>query len=101
MTKILSCVAVVGLLVASSSAFAGGRGFGGAPTMGAASISPGRQFVTNGPQANGPTAGFPGASGYAPGQLYRAGAPTTTTGPGAPTTATGPGASVYAPGFLK
>lgn len=92
MTKIVSCAAVVGLLVASSSAFAGGRGFGGAPSMGASSISPGRQFVTNGPQTMGPTAGFPGASGYAPGRLYRAGAPST---------ATGPGASVYAPGFLK
>jgi hypothetical protein len=92
MIKILSCAGVVGLLVASSSAFAGGRGFGGAPTMGASSISPGREFVTHGVQANGPTAGLPGASGYAPGQLYRAGAPTT---------ATGPGASVYAPGFLK
>ncbi len=89
MTKLLSCGVAFGLLVVSSSAFAGGHG--GAPNMGVSANSPGHQFLQNGPQTVGPTAG-PGASGYAPGQLYRAGAPTT---------ATGQGASVYAPGFLK
>jgi hypothetical protein len=85
MTKILSCAAVVGLLVASSSgvlARAGG---------GASSISPGQQFRSGGPQTVGPTAGYPGASGYAPVRLYL----------GNRTTHGSPGASIYAPGFLK
>ena len=85
MNKILSCAAVVGLLVASSSgAFAKG------PGGGASSVSPGQQFRTNGPVTTGPTAG-PGASGYSPGQQFRANGAGTTS----------PGASVYAPGFLK
>ena len=87
MTKILSCAAVVGLLVASSSSVLA-KGPGG----GASTISPGQQFRNNGPQTTGPTAGLPGASGYAPGRLF--------IGNGGPTTGS-PGASVYAPGFLK
>jgi hypothetical protein len=85
MKKIVSLAAVVTMLaVASSAANAGGHGVSGS--------SPGQQFRTNGIQQNGPTAGYPGASGYAPGRLYQSGAPTT---------ATGSGASVYAPGFLR
>ncbi len=85
MTKIVSCAAVLGLLVASSSSvFA--RGLGG---MGASTVSPGHQFQTHGPVTSGPTAG-PGASGYAPGRQYIQNGRTTN-----------PGASVYAPGFLK
>ncbi len=95
MTKFLSCAAAVGLLVASTSAFAGGRGFGGPP--GASLNSPGHLFVTNGVQTQGPTQGFPGASGYAPGRLYTEGAQAPSTA----STANSPGASVYAPGFLK
>ena len=92
MTKILSCAAVIGLLVASSSAFAGGRGLGGTPGVGASSFSPGHQFQSaNG--AAGP-AGGPGASGYAPGRVYIENRATAGTG-------THSGASVYAPGFLK
>jgi hypothetical protein len=87
MNKILSCAAVLGLLVASSSSvFAGGHG----GSMGASSISPGHK-AAGGPPTTGPTAGFPGASGYAPGRLYNAGSGPTGS----------PGASVYAPGFLK
>jgi hypothetical protein len=86
MTKILSCAAVVGLLVASSSSvFAKGPG-----GMGASSVSPGQQFRAAG-GSPGP-AGGPGASGYAPGRLYIQSGRTTGTSPGA---------SVYAPGFLK
>ena len=82
MTKIMSCAAVVGLLVASSScAFA--KGPGGAPVA-----SPGQAFVGAG---RTPTGGTPGASGYSPGQQYL----TNKTTNGAP------GASIYAPGFLK
>lgn len=89
MTKILSCGAVLGLLVASSSAFAGGHGgLGG----GASSISPGDKFRDNGPPTSGPTAGFPGASGYAPGRLFNEGARPTISGPGA---------SGFAPGRIK
>ncbi len=87
MNKILSCAAVVGLLVASSSiAFAKGPG-GAPPSGGASSISPGQQF-----RSGGATGGYPGASGYSPGRTY--------VGSGGPTTGA-PGASVYAPGFLK
>src|SRR5260221_7969592 len=90
MTKILSCAAVLGLLIASSSSvFAGGHG----GSMGVSSSSPGHQFNTaGGPPTTGPTAGFPGASGYAPGRIY--------IGNDKPTNAS-PGASIYAPGFLK
>jgi hypothetical protein len=59
------------------------------PGGGASSISPGHEIKTAPP--SGPTAGFPGASGYAPGRLYNE--TRTTTG--------SPGASIYAPGFLK
>jgi hypothetical protein len=89
MTKILSCVAVVGLLVASSSGVLAKGPGGAAPSGGASTFSPGQQFRANGPVTSGPAAG-PGASGYAPGQQMRA------NGPGS-----GHGASVYAPGFLK
>ena len=88
MTKILSCAAVLGLLVASSSSVLA-KGPGAAPSGSASSFSPGQQFRANGPVTSGPTTG-PGASGYAPGQQMRA------FGSG-----TGNGASVYAPGFLK
>jgi hypothetical protein len=87
MTRIVTCAAALGLLVASSSAvFAKGPGgFGGA-----SSFSPGQQFRANGPVMSGPTAG-PGASGYAPGRQYiRNG---SVSGH--------PGASGYAPGHLK
>ncbi len=94
MTRILSCTAMLGLLVASSAAFAGGHGLGGSPGVGASYFSPGHQFqAANG--AAGP-AGGPGASGYAPGQQYN-----QNRGTNSGTTATSPGASVYAPGFLK
>lgn len=86
MIKVLSCAAVLGLLVASSSSvLAKGGGMGG----GASSFSPGHRAV-GGPPTSGPTAGFPGASGYAPGRVYNENGRTT-----------GHGASVYAPGFLK
>ena len=91
MTKILSCAAVLGLLVTSSSGVLA-KGPGG-PSGSASSISPGHQAVA-GPPTSGPTAGFPGASGYAPGQQMRAGVTPTGTAPGN-------GAAVYAPGFLK
>jgi hypothetical protein len=85
MIKILSCAAVLGLLVASSSSvFAKGPG-GGA---GASSFSPGQKFIAADKQ---PTGGTPGASGYSPGQQYLTNK--TTNG--------SPGASIYAPGFLK
>jgi hypothetical protein len=94
MTKILSCTAVLGLLVASSSGVLA-KGPGG--SMGASSFSPGHQFRTaDGPPTTGPTAGYPGASGYAPGRLY-IGNGRSSAGPGASDYAPG----VYAPGFLK
>ena len=87
MTKILSCAAVVGLLVASSSSvFAKGPGGG----MGASNFAPGHEIKSSPP--TGPTAGYPGASGYAPGRIY--------IGNDKPTNAS-PGASVYSPGFMK
>jgi len=85
MTKILSCAAMVGLLVASSSVFAKGPG-GGASTA-----SPGYQF---GHGSTPPVSGLHGAAGFAPGQQMRAGVTPTGTAPGN-------GAAVYAPGFLK
>ncbi len=75
MTKILSLVAVVGLLVAASST-ANARG-------GASAFAPGQSF-----RAHGSVAGHPGASGYAPGRLMRA----HGSVPGHP------GASGFAPG---
>jgi hypothetical protein len=98
MTKILSCAAVLGLLVASSSSvLAGGRG----GSMGVSSISPGNEFRTGTNTAV--SVGGPGASGYAPGRRYledRNESPTAREIDRDPA-ATGPGASVYAPGFLK
>jgi hypothetical protein len=85
MNKILSCAAVVGLLIASSSSVLA-KGPGG----GASGVSPGQTFIGAGKTATG---GTPGASGYSPGDKYLD-ANKTTTG-------SHPGASVYAPGFLK
>jgi len=83
MNKILSCVAVLGLLVASSSGvFAGGHGASNF-TPAFASKNPSSSTLTPAPGLSGPAA-------YAPGQQMRA------FGPGS-----GHGASVYAPGFLK
>jgi hypothetical protein len=85
MTKILSCAAVLGLLVASSSSvFAKGPG-GGASTFtpAYASKNPGSSTLT-------PVPGLSGPAAYAPGQQMRANG-----------TGSGNGASVYAPGFLK
>ncbi len=86
MTKILSCAAVLGLLVASSSSVLA-KGPGG----GASAVSPGSQF-RNGNTP--PVSGLPGAAGFAPGQQMRSGVTPTATAPGN-------GAAVYAPGFLK
>ena len=87
MTKILSCAAVLGLLVTSSSgALAKGPGGGGGAstfTPAFASRNPGSSTLTAVPGRSGPSA-------YAPGQQMR------FNGPGS-----GHGASVYAPGFLK
>ena len=88
MTKILSCVAVVGLLAASSSSVLArgpGASGGGAShfTPAYASRNPGSSTLT-------PVQGRSGPSAYAPGQQMRA------YGSGS-----GNGASVYAPGFLK
>jgi hypothetical protein len=88
MSKILSCAAVLGLLVASSSSVLakgpGGQG-GGASTFtpAYASRNPTSSTLT-------PVTGRSGPSAYAPGQQMRA------YGSGS-----GNGASVYAPGFLK
>ena len=85
MKKFVSSVAVVGLIVASSSSvFAKGPG-GGASTFtpAYASKNPGSSTLTAVPGRSGPSA-------YAPGQQMRA------NGSGS-----GNGASVYAPGFLK
>jgi hypothetical protein len=83
--KIVSGVAVVGLLVASSSSvFAKGPGGGASSSTPAyASKNPGSSTLT-------PVPGLSGPSAYAPGQQMRA------NGSGS-----GTGASVYAPGFLK
>ncbi len=88
MSKILSCAAVLGLLVASSSGVlakgpGGGGGGASAFTPAFASRNPGSSTLTAVPGRTGPSA-------YAPGQQMRA------FGSG-----TGQGASVYAPGFLK
>lgn len=86
MKKILSCAAVVGLLVASSSSvFAkgpGGNG-GGASHFTPAYASQNGSTLTPAPNRSGPAA-------YAPGQQM-----------GAFGSGSGHGASVYAPGFLK
>ena len=88
MRKILSCAAVLGLLVASSSSVLakgpGGQGGGASHfTPAFASRNPGSSTLTAVPGRSGPSA-------YAPGQQMGA------NGPGS-----GHGASVYAPGFLK
>jgi hypothetical protein len=86
MTKILSCTAVVGLLIASSSALAGGgHGLGATPGIGASSFAPGHEIKTG---ATG-SVGGPGASGYAPGRQYIDSGRATIGG--------SPGASGYTP----
>jgi hypothetical protein len=79
MTKILSLAAAVGLLIAAAST-ADARGGGG---FGASGFAPGQSF-----RAHGSVAGSPGASGYAPGRLMRAHGSVRGH----------PGASGYAPG---
>ena len=86
MTKILSCAAMLGLLVASSSSVLA-KGPGG----GASTVSPGFQSRSG---STAPVSGLSGAAGFAPGQQMRAGVTSTGTAPGN-------GAAVYAPGFLK
>ncbi len=90
MNKILSCAAVVGLLIASSSSvFAKGPGGGASHfTPAYASEHPSSSTLTAVPGRTGPSA-------YAPGQQMQAG--TLPAG----VTAPGHGASVWAPGFLK
>jgi len=91
MSKILSCAAVLGLLVASSSSvFAGGHG-GGASTFTPAfqSRNPGSATLT-------PVPGLSGARAYAPGQQMGNNMPAPSG-----VTAPGNGAAVWAPGFLK
>ena len=83
MNKILSCAAVVGLLVASSSSVFGRGGVNNGGTN-ASAVSPGHQTGT---------APGPGASGWAP--RHQTSTPTVTA-PG-----NSNGAAVYAPGFLK
>jgi hypothetical protein len=84
MTKIFSLAAAVGLLIAAvSTADARGGGFGGGGGFGASGFAPGQSF-----RAHGPVAGYPGASGYAPGHLKRSYG----------SVAGHPGASGYAPG---
>ena len=86
MTKMsLLCAAVLGLLVASSSAFAAGKG--GSLGIGASSLAPGHEIKTDAPGS----VGGPGASGYAPGRQYIDSGRTTIGG--------NPGASGYAPGI--
>ena len=91
MNKILSCAAVVGLLIASSSSvFAKGPGGGASHfTPAFESKNPGSTTVT-------PVPGLSGPAAYAPGQQMLH--PTGTVGN---TSAPGNGAAVYAPGFLK
>ena len=91
MTKFLSCAAVVGLLVASSSSvFAGGH------SGGASTFTPAYASQNPGSSTLKPVPGLSGPSAYAPGQQMRNDMP-------APSGATAPGngAAVYAPGFLK
>lgn len=70
MTRILSCAAMVGLLVASSSSV-----FAKGPGAAISASSPGQQMQTSG-SPNGP-----GASGYAPGKQMQTGG--CVNGPGA------------------
>jgi len=90
MTKILSCAAVLGLLVASSSSV-----LAKSPGGGASHFTPAFQSK-NGSAILTPVPGLSGARAYAPGQqkLNDMPAPSGVTDPGN-------GAAVYAPGFLK
>lgn len=91
MNKILSCAAVVGLLVASSSSvFAGGHGGSSASHFTPAFESkqtPGSTTLTSVPTLSGPAA-------FAPGQQK-------LNDMHSPATAPGKGAAVFAPGHLK
>jgi hypothetical protein len=92
MNKILSCTAVLGLLVASSSSvLARGPGGGG----GASTFTPAYASRT-GSSTLTPVTGLSGPSAYAPGQQMRNHMPAPSG-----VTAPGNGAAVYAPGFLK
>jgi len=83
MKKILTCVAVVGLVATSSSSvFARGGGASNS-TPAFASANPGSSTLK-------PVSGLSGPAAYAPGQQMNA------YGSGS-----GNGASVYPPGFLK
>ncbi len=91
LNKFLSCAAVLGLLVASSSSvLAGGRGGG------ASQFTP--AFASQNPSQSAlkPVTGFSGPAAYAPGHQFR-----DPTSIGGNTSAPGNGAAVYAPGFLK
>jgi hypothetical protein len=94
MNRILSCAAVLGLLVASSSSVLakGPGGQGG----GASHFTP--AYASQNPSSSTlkPAGGLSGPSAYAPGQQMRD--PTST---GGASSAPGNGAAVYAPGFLK
>ncbi len=91
MKKILSCVAVAGLLiVSSSSVFAGGHG-----GSSASAFTPAYDLRNGSSRGLTAVPGLPGAAGFAPGQQMQQG--NLPTG----VTANGPGASVWAPGFLK
>ncbi len=70
MTRILSCAAMVGLLVASSSSV-----FANGPSATISASSPGQKMQTGG------SANAPGASGYAPGKQMQTGG--CVNGPGA------------------
>jgi hypothetical protein len=95
MTKILSCAAVLGLLVASSSSVLA-RG-PGVQSGGASHFTP--AFESNQPAGHTTLTPVPGLSGpkaFAPGQQMRNDMP-----PPAGVTAPAHGASVWTPGFLK
>jgi hypothetical protein len=89
MTKILSCAAVLGLLVASSSGVLA-KGPGG----GASHFTPAYASDHSSSSTLKPVPGLSGAPAFAPGQQMRNDMPSSVTAPGN-------GAAVYAPGFLK
>ncbi len=86
MTKILACVAVVGLLVVSSSSVFAGSG--------ASHFTPAYSAQNPTESRLQPATGLTGARAYAPGQQM-------LKDMKSPATAPGNGAAVYAPGFLK
>src|SRR5579863_4052722 len=85
MNKIMSCAAVVGLLVASSSSVFAGGGHGGGGG-GASHFTPAFDSKNPGSTTLTPATRLTGPKAYAPGQQMNA------FGPGS-----GHGASVYAP----